>query len=365
MCWYVFLAFSTLKRFKMRLIISILIIFSFSACSSKDDSIFLDFTQVFDLQVADSLDLEEMGILNPYYIHYKDSFLIFHSMVGNRELNFWNLRTNLVTVRNVIGQGADEMPQYVVSQTNCPTFFRFADYRRGKIYEMDLDRLQKDTATRHSLVYQLPIEEGELPLRFCEMGNYIFGIGLFSEGRIYVFDKRTQRAKICMDYPLHERISPLDYRHKGALFSGTIMTGNQNALVLACFGLIDFYEILPDGSLRLKREHHYFLPEFQTAEIGRAVTFKRDDIYTIAGIASDERFVYVLYSGKNVKERGIDAYNCPHLLVYDWGGNSVAHCLLSKSLYDFSIGNGMLYGLSREVNPIVYIYSLKDILQMK
>ena len=57
----------------------------------------------------------------------------------------------------------------------------------------------------------------------------------------------------CMDYPAHESIEPLDQRHKGALFSGTIMAGNQNTLVLACFGLIDFYEILSDGGLRLKR----------------------------------------------------------------------------------------------------------------
>ncbi|MDE5761395.1 MAG: hypothetical protein K2I11_10755 [Bacteroides sp.] len=78
-------------------------------------------------------------------------------MTGGRELNFWNLRTNLVTVRHVIGQGADEMPRYVVARTDNPTSFRFADYRCGKIYEMDLDRLQKDTATGHSLVYQLPI----------------------------------------------------------------------------------------------------------------------------------------------------------------------------------------------------------------
>lgn len=349
----------------MRLIIGILIILFLSTCNSKNDSIFSDFTQTINLQVFDSLDLEKMDILNPHYIHYKDSFLVFHSISGNKDLQFWNLRTNLITVRNVIGQGADEMPRYVVTCTDNPTSFRFADYRRGKIYEMDLDKLQKDTTVRHSLVYQLPIEEGELPLRFYEMADYIFGVGLFSDGRIYVFNKRTQQAKVSMDYPSHERIAPLDYRHKGALFSGTIMTGNQNTLVLACFGLIDFYEVLPDGSLKLKREHHYFLPEFQTAEIGRAVTFKRDDIFAIADIASDEHFIYVLYSGKNVKESDMDAYNCPHLLVYDWEGNPIANCLLSKSLYGFSIGNGMLYGLSREVTPIVYVYSLKDILQIK
>ena len=98
---------------------------------------------------------------------------------------------------------------------------------------------------------------------------------------------------------------------------------------------------------------------------GRTVTFDRDDIYAISDIDSDERFIYLLYSGKNVREKGNDAYNCSHLLVYDWEGNPIVHCLLSKSLYGFGIGRGILYGLSREVNPIVYVYSLKDILQIE
>lgn len=104
-----------------------------------------------------------MEILNPHYIHYKDSFLIFHSMAGKKKLEFWNLRFDLVTVRNVIGQGVDEMPRYVTVDTDHPASFRFADYRRGRIYEMDLEMLQEDTTTKHSLVYELPIKK-EIPL---------------------------------------------------------------------------------------------------------------------------------------------------------------------------------------------------------
>ena len=102
----------------MKLFISILIVLSLSACSSKDDSIFSDFTRTVDLQLLDSLDLEKMEILNPHYIHYKDSFLIFHSMAGKKKLEFWNLRSDLVTVRNVIGQGVDEMPDRKSTRLN-------------------------------------------------------------------------------------------------------------------------------------------------------------------------------------------------------------------------------------------------------
>lgn len=75
--------------------------------------------------------------------------------------------------------------------------------------------------------------------------------------------------------------------------------------------------------------------------------------------------LYICYIRGKCERKGNDAYNCSHLLVYDWEGNPIVHCLLSKSLYGFGIGRGILYGLSREVNPIVYVYSLKDILQIE
>lgn len=346
----------------MKIFICILIVLFLSACSNKEQSsVFSDFVQTVELEVIDSLDLENIGILNPHYIQYKDSFLIFCSMTGNKEMHYWNLRSNCVIARNVIGQGVDEMSQYSIVKTASPTSFCFADHRQGKIYEMNLRKLQNDSATKHSLVYDLPIEEGNRPLRFFETDNYIYGIGLFKEGRIYSFDKRTGKVIVSMDYPLNEDIERLDYIHKGALFTGTLMAGNEKTLVLSCFGLIDFYDVLPDGNLVLKRDYHYSFPKFQTKEVGKVITFNRDDIYGISDMNADERFVYLLYSGKNLKEKGEDTFNCSHLLVYDWDGNPVMHCELPKSLYNFSIARDVLYGISRESTPKVYVYSLNNI----
>ena len=346
----------------MKLFICILVVSFFLACSNqRKASIFSDFAQTLELKVTDSLDLENIGILNPHYIQYKDSFLIFCSMTGNKEMHYWNLRSNCVTARHVIGQGADEMPQYSIVKTVSPTSFCFANHRQGKIYEMDLEKLQKDSATMHSLIYDLPIEESNHPLRFFETVNYIYGIGLFKEGRVYSFDKRTGKVIVDGDYPLNENIERLDYIHKGALFTGTLIAANEKTLVLSCFGLIDFYDILPDGNLALKRDYHYSFPKFQTMEVGKVITFDRDDIYGISDMNADERFVYLLYSGKNLKEKGDDTFNCSHLLVYDWDGKPIMHCELQKSLYNFSVAENVLYGLSRESTPKVYVYSLNDI----
>ena len=342
------------------LFVIIAIITSLLSCEKKDNTL-MDFKITENLPLTDSIVLEQLNILNPHYIQYKDSFLIFSSMKGEREIQFLNLCSQKVVSRKVIGQGANEMPRYSLVKTSSPSSFCFADHRRGKIYTMDLEKLKTDSNTIHSLRYVLPTQDStDYFLRFIETEHYIYGIGLFQKGRIYSYNKHNQAKTVNMDYPANEEISKLDMLHKGALFTGTIMVGNDTTLVLSNFGLIDFYKILPNGNLKLKCKRHYFFPKFFSQEQGHLIVFERDDIYGFSGTDADEKYVYILYSGRNMKEEGEHAYDCPHLLVYDWNGKPVKHYKLSRPLYDFCIAGKTLYGLSRENDPIVYVYSLEQ-----
>ncbi|WP_291530363.1 BF3164 family lipoprotein [Bacteroides sp. UBA939] len=336
------------------------ILLLFSACSGfEQSSPSSDFKKTITLNVIDSIDLEELNILNPYSISFKDSFLVFTTPRGKRELQFLNLRSMSVHTRNVIGQGVDEMPQYSVVRTNIPYSFRFSDYRKGRIYEMDLKNLKTDSTAKHSLVRELPVEEDELFLRLFETENYIYAIGLLKEGRIFSFDKQTSTVRRDADYPTDENVNKLGQKHKGTLFNSTLMVGDAKHLVASCFGLIDFYEILPGGGLVLKRKHHYFFPKFTSQEYGVIISFERDNMFGFTGIDSDERFVYLLYSGKSIRDAGENALNCSDLFIYDWEGNPIEHFLLSKPLYGFSLCGNLLYGLSRVDTPKVYVYSLR------
>lgn len=331
----------------------------FSACSmERKDVVLRCFGEEITLDVTDSVNIEELGILNPHYMQYKDDFLIFHSMEGKQELQFLDLKSMVVHTRNVIGQGPNEMPRYSTVDTNVPDSYRFSDSRRGKIYEMNLTDLRNDSTTCHTLVHELPIHPDELLLRFIETGKYFYGIGVLQQGRIWLFNKQTSHVKYCGTYPMNDEVNVLDERHKGALFTSTLMQSDSKHLVVSCFGLIDFYEILDNDTLLLKKEQHYFFPKFDAQDYGGMIIFDRDDIHGFCGIDSDNHYVYVLYSGKNVKESGSDAYNCNNLLVYDWDGNPVRHYHLNKSLYEFSLCGNILYGLSREKDPKVYIYQL-------
>lgn len=330
------------------------------SCRQNKDVVFADFDSTTDLIAMDSINIADLDILNPYYIHYKDSFLIFSDK--EKTLYFCNLCDNKVVVRQVIGQGAGEMVNYSIMNTTNPISYRFVDYHKKRVYEMNLANLRKDSTTRHLLVCELPSGDTDYLLRLYETNHFYFGIGMFQDGRIYCYNKQTGQYKVNMDFPSNDEIKQIGQMHKGALFASTLMTGNDTTLVTSCFGLLDYYTVLPDGTLRLKSARHYFFPQFIWQKTGKLIAFKRNTVQGFCGIDTDGEFVYLLYSGKSVEESGLTAaYSGSHLLVYDWNGLPVVHYRLSKSLVGFSIGNGILYGLSREKEPVVYTFQLNSL----
>lgn len=344
------------------LIITTIIIFSSCKKQANKDALSY-FEQRALLEVTDSIQLEEYNILNPHYIYYKDSFLIFNSLQGERELQFLHINDKKVYNRYVIGQGKDEMINYWTVHNPYTEYYKFADTHTGRIYSINLDSLKNDSNICHKLSLSLPIKKGNHFFRFIETKDYILGVGIMQNGRIWVYNKHTLISDEQQKYPSNKEINKIDFMHKGALFSRTLLSSNSqgNKLVTACFGLLDFYSISDDGKLVLVKENHYHFPLFEAmSSEGNAITYKKEDIVGVTGLHSDEKYIYVLYSNKTFEKAGLDAYNASHLLLFDWSGKPIIHYDLPKTLYSFTLYENTLYGLSREKTPIVYCFKLNQ-----
>lgn len=318
------------------------------------------FARVSTLSVKDSIVLEDKDILNPHRIYYKDGFLIFNSIRGKREIQLLNLKTGDVTEYHVIGPGKDEMVNYHTVNTTDENTYLFADNHRGKVYGICLDSLKLNPQKGYELMYSLPVSKGGMFFRFMDMPTHAVGIGLLEGGRFGVFRKGTDIYKEQMEYPENDAIKPLDYIHKGAVFSGTLMAtdGTGKRMVSTCFGLMDFYSVSEDGELSLLKSNHFHFPQFETGTNGAAVIFKKEDKAGLTGMCADKHHVYTLYSDRSMAEYGEDAYHAPYLLVWDWEGNPVRAYQLPVPLYGFALDGQTLYGLSREGSPKVYVLEL-------
>lgn len=329
-------------------------------CGNKASSSQKVFSDIYSLTVKDSIQLESLGILNPHYIYYKNDFLIFNSLQGEREIQLLDLKFNRVTEFKVIGQGKNEMQNYHTVNNQTEKVYMFADNRQRKIYGIHLDSLRNHPKTNYELLFSLPNVEDRHFYRFLDIQDGIMGIGLLKDGRFGIYKKENNVYTEQMAYPENEEISRLGDMHKGILYSKTIMESDMSGknVVAACFGLIDFYSISEKGELKLKKSHHNHFPMFEARTTGTAISYKKEDKIGITGLCADNNYVYVLYSDKTFEEQGMDAYNASSILVYDWNGLPVKQYNLSVPLYSFTVANKLIYGLSRKRNPMVYIMPL-------
>ena len=64
------------------------------------------------------------------------------------------------------------------------------------------------------------------------------------------------------------------------------------------------------------------------------------------GVAADDNYVYILYSGRRIADREVPSNECSHLLVYDWDGNIKHHYVLPRPVCSISLTDDGFYAVS-------------------
>lgn len=64
------------------------------------------------------------------------------------------------------------------------------------------------------------------------------------------------------------------------------------------------------------------------------------------GVVSDDRYAYILYSGRRISDREIPPHECSHVLVYDCDGNIRYHYVLSRPVCSISLTDDGFYAVS-------------------
>ena len=64
------------------------------------------------------------------------------------------------------------------------------------------------------------------------------------------------------------------------------------------------------------------------------------------GVVSDDKYVYILYSGRRIIDREMLSNECSHLLVYDWNGDIKHHYVLSRPVCSICLTDDGFYAVS-------------------
>lgn len=76
------------------------------------------------------------------------------------------------------------------------------------------------------------------------------------------------------------------------------------------------------------------------------------------GIDSDDKYVYVIYSGNKIRNDVLPSNECRHLIVYDWDGNPVKRYILNRNVCSVHIDGDTLWCASEYPESCVYRFEL-------
>jgi len=136
--------------------------------------------------------------------------------------------------------------------------------------------------------------------------------------------------------------------------------GNKMAVVAQNAGVISLSHI-DEASITEFAQILYHPPSFRIAD-ERNVGHGIDGNTTFTGIGSDERYIYVLYSGRSYVSHGMLRHYSEHLLVYDWEGNPVRRYILEVPMWSMSFDRetNSIYGIVYYPEGMFIRYQLSD-----
>ena len=85
-----------------------------------------------------------------------------------------------------------------------------------------------------------------------------------------------------------------------------------------------------------------------------------DHTSAFVGVAADDEYVYVIYSGHKLFDDVLPTDECRHLIIYDWKGTPVRHYLLNHSISSIHVDGKAIYGTSTYPESCVYKFCLPN-----
>lgn len=202
--------------------------------------------------------------------------------------------------------------------------------------------------------------------KVCKVNNIFVGTGIF-DSRYAISNSKGQIIDKIGSYPFKSLLS--EKNTTGMLtmaYQGKFEINEEKSRVaFAMSGSpnIDFMKVKKD-TMKIVKSQHIRPPEFkgQDDKQGISAAFKKNNRFGYINTASNDKYVYVLYSGKTLKDNGLDAFNSTDVIVFDWDGNPVGYLKLSNKVSCIAVNREgtTLYGFANEAEPKILSFTINN-----
>jgi len=259
------------------------------------------------------------------------------------------------------GQGANEFIMPFDFQTINDNKIAIFDYMRKSLYMIDLFQVQDQN-------YNFPIIAKDTIIGTIKMlpsiHNSLVKLGFYDDC-MFRLDMNSQHEKKYGEYPYKDLDEKrIENRMRGMAYQGMIrLNPNRDKFVFGInrADIIYFYQIQPEEII-LRKLYELTYPKYKPDVNGesRSAAIAANNNRTFISIYTSNKYVYALYSGKNMQDSGMKSLEGDVVYIFDWEGNPIKKLNLNipVTLICVNNENSELYAFSNMPDPMLIKFNL-------
>ena len=357
-----------MRSFIISISCMLLISLSVTCCKrlSEQESVLNEFEIVTALSPVDSTCLDAFDVAMPTGIIAHDNWYIVEKSDSDNAVDIINPETKEKIECFRRGRGPNEVMTTGHIQIYNGDLYLF-DITRQILYSLDLEKTIRDK--RQSIDDRISIQsnfseniDGRL-FSVYKTENYIITAALFSDGTWYGALDNDGNIKGRVPVENFKSTEALSTLERSSLFISSLFSvrpdGKAGVCSSQCGGLFSIFDVKTD-SIQENRRRVFFEPKVSPSNVERMISPRHspDDVRGFCDVDSDQQYVYLLFSGKELSDFDDPSFLCNHLLVYDWDGNPVRRYELEKAIHSIYLKDGKIYGCSMYPESRIYVYEL-------
>lgn len=344
----------------MKKLIPYIILLVFAACQAEsehtDELTPLVRTKANSLQYAqsESINLEELGIINPTKIRKKDSLFVILTPTSRYRFAIYNHNSKEVQRVVPAGDGEGEGLYYLGLNLNKNIASAF-DFGTGNLVEFNLN---EGLFPRVLPIFTTVSGGGKTTLGAIRVNNQLISTGIYTEGRYCCTTTTDNIDSYSVSYPDCSDINLSDTL-KSIRYASNYLAVHPDGTHFACANVenscLDICTIEGNKLTRVN-EVNLSRPKINIHKRGRGkgmwhpVTYSSNNIFGFCDMTVSKDYIFTLYSGKTYRQHKGKVDQGKIILIFDWNGSHVRtyHLPLNCSSISYDEDQQTIYALSKE-----------------
>lgn len=265
-------------------------------------------------------------------------------------------RKKVVEVGNV-GQGPDDFLLTFGLSSNVENTFSGSDVNRRRFSTVHLNPEDDSWRVEHHFKFDSLIHIYIKPI----VNNRYVATGIYDDCHLMVLDENGVSVKGFGEWPYQdEQEKQVPGKIRASVYQGKLEvspSGDKLVFVVTSGDMIYFYRVLPNGELALitKQENAYAHYDHTSG-----AHYKSSLHYNTDACATED-FVYTLYSGRSLKEHGMNFFKGNLIRVYDWEGKMVKKLQLDIDVAQMAVtkDNRKIYAIADLPDPVLVVFDIE------